>query len=441
MTNRFTPELARALPGPAWLTERRAAAAAAFGAARLPSESDEDWRYGRIDELELDAFTPVFATAGRAAPADATGALLAELGEPAAVVSTRDGFVVDVVLGDAARAAGLRCAPAASLERPPARYGAVIGRAPDAFTHLAEAFGADAVVLSVPSGARIEEPIVVVHDLGEPGERRAVFPRSFVSLGEGAQASVVELTTSSDAALLSVPIAELDLAPGAHLAYHGIQLLGSGAWQLGYQVAQVARDAELSSFSAALGGDYARLVTRASLAGEGAASHLLAVYLGDRTQVEDFRTFQEHLAPRTRSDLVFEGAVTDSARSVYSGLITIAKGAVRADASQTNRNLVLSEGARADSVPNLEIEENDVRCSHASAVGPIDAEQRFYLESRGIPPEAAERLILLGFFDDLLGRAPEPGCARYLRGVVSARLAGRAFAGNLATSGTGTADR
>jgi Fe-S cluster assembly protein SufD len=120
--------------------------------------------------------------------------------------------------------------------------------------------------------------------------------------------------------------------------------------------------------------------------------------------------------------LIFKGAVDDAARSVYSGLIHIHKGARKSDAGQTNRNLVLSDSAHADSVPNLDIEENDVRCSHASAVGPIDRAQRFYVESRGVPPSVAERLILLGFFDDLLARAPEPGVAAYLRGVVAGRL-------------------
>ncbi len=149
---------------------------------------------------------------------------------------------------------------------------------------------------------------------------------------------------------------------------------------------------------------------------------MLAIYFGDGDQTQDFRTFQEHVAPRTRSELVFKGAVADRARSVYSGLVHMHKGARRADASQTNRNLVLSEDAHADSVPNLDIEENDVRCSHASAVGPVDSEQRFYLESRGIPPEVAERLILLGFFEDLLVRSPHQGYAAYLHDIVSARV-------------------
>ena len=120
----------------------------------------------------------------------------------------------------------------------------------------------------------------------------------------------------------------------------------------------------------------------------------------------DFRTLQDHDAPRTRSNLLFKGAVEDVARSVYSGLVRLRTTAQKANAYQTNRNLVLSEGAHAESIPNLEIEANDVKCSHASTVGPIDDDQLYYLESRGIPPEDAERLIVLGFFDDVLERLP-----------------------------------
>ena len=125
--------------------------------------------------------------------------------------------------------------------------------------------------------------------------------------------------------------------------------------------------------------------------GAGATSNLLAVYFGAARQMHDFRTLQDHRAPKTTSDLLFKGAVAGAAHSVYSGLIRVEKGARGTNAFQTNRNLVLAEGARADSVPNLEIEENELRCSHASAVGPIDEEQRYYLESRGVPPEVAGR--------------------------------------------------
>jgi len=171
----------------------------------------------------------------------------------------------------------------------------------------------------------------------------------------------------------------------------------------------------------ALGGAYARLRTDASLAGQGGESTLLAAYVGDGDQVHDFRTMQEHLAPRTRSELVFKGAVGGRSHGVYSGLIKVHKGAKGTQAFQTNRNLVLSETAHADSVPNLEIDENDLACSHASAVGPIDPQQRFYLEARGVPSAVADRLIVLGFLDDVLARSPIPG----LRAPISLELARR----------------
>jgi Fe-S cluster assembly protein SufD len=137
--------------------------------------------------------------------------------------------------------------------------------------------------------------------------------------------------------------------------------------------------------------------------------------------MHDFRTLQEHAAPRTTSDLVVKGAVAGTSRSVYNGLIRMRHGAKGANAFQTNRNLVLSDGAHADSVPNLDIQENDVRCSHASAVGPVDEEQRFYLESRGVPRAVAERLILVGFFAELLDRV-NPAVGEYVLGRIAERV-------------------
>jgi Fe-S cluster assembly protein SufD len=156
--------------------------------------------------------------------------------------------------------------------------------------------------------------------------------------------------------------------------------------------------------------------------GEGAESDLMAVYFGDGTQMLDFRTLQDHAAPRTRSDLLFKGAVEDRAQSVYSGLIHIRKDAQKSNANQSNRNLVLTEGAEAKSVPNLEIEADDVKCSHASTVGPIDEEQLYYLASRGVPPEEAERLIVLGFFDDVFEQLPLPSLVTPLRRSVIEKI-------------------
>ncbi len=185
----------------------------------------------------------------------------------------------------------------------------------------------------------------------------------------------------------------------------------------------MARDGSLVSAAVAIGGDYARLRTDSALTGPGADGRLLALYFSADHQMHDFRTVQHHQAPKTRSDLLYKGAVANSARSVYSGLIRVEKGARGTNAMQTNRNLVLHEGAHADSVPNLEIEDNDVRCSHASAVGPIAEDQRFYLESRGVPTEMADRLIALGFLDEVLEQLPIPGLAAGLRTLLAAKLA------------------
>jgi Fe-S cluster assembly protein SufD len=184
----------------------------------------------------------------------------------------------------------------------------------------------------------------------------------------------------------------------------------------------VESDATLTSVCAAFGGDYARQRTDCRLIGRGATGKLRAVYFGEAEQMLDFRTFQDHVAPDTTSNLLFKGAVAGHSRSVYTGMIKVRKEARGTNAFQTNRNIKLSDGAWAESVPNLEIENNDVRCSHASAVGPIDEDQRFYLESRGVPTPIAERLVVTGFFDEVLRHLPVIGVADTLRTLVAAKL-------------------
>ncbi|MDO9175012.1 MAG: SufD family Fe-S cluster assembly protein, partial [Actinomycetota bacterium] len=208
----------------------------------------------------------------------------------------------------------------------------------------------------------------------------------------------------------------------ARVSYLGVNLLGANTWQLGHQQSTGERDSTTLLGTVALGGDYARVRTDARVTGQGASTKQVALYYADGNQMHDFRTLQDHMAPKTNSDLLFKGAVQNTAKSVYTGLIRIRENARGSVAFQTNRNLTLSEGAWAESVPNLDIQTNDVKCSHASTVGPVDDEQRFYLESRGIPPEVAERLIVLGFFDDVLNLLPVSS-AGTLRADLRARVA------------------
>jgi Fe-S cluster assembly protein SufD len=411
----------RSFDGPKWLSERRSDAALSFASAPMPTERDESFRYGLIDELDLGRFA---GTLDAAASGDdeLSAALLEAIGTAAVTIRTLDGAIVTTSFGAAGSPDGLTLSTLADAEAPPVGYGTLLAEVGESFTDLAEALTSDATVIDVAANSVIAQPIVIVHELTASSVGTAVVPRTFVHLAHHAEATLIEFYVSPSGDRLCLPVTEMVLDEGSHLAYHAIQQLGAADWQLAYQLSRVARDAELRSFSAALGGSYARLFTRSELIGEGAESRLAATYLAKGTQVQDLRTFQEHAVARTTSNLVFKGAVSDHARSVYSGMIHMAKGARRAVAAQTNRNLVLSEGAHADSVPNLDIEENDVRCSHASAVGPIDADQRFYLESRGVPTEIANRLILLGFFDDLFDQVPSPGCAAYLRTVFTREI-------------------
>jgi Fe-S cluster assembly protein SufD len=439
----FTAGVARSLGGPGWLAERRLEALEEFAASPPPVVDEDMWRYSRISELDLGQFVPSGSDAAAGLPpaleADAwpeSAALLEHVGERSGLALVVDGVLVSFELSAQAGATGTVLRSVLDDPRRSVAFDQVtrLNRAsgyeehePDVFDHLADAFLRDAVVLSVPARARIDHPIVIVHLLGsrraaEMGE--AVFARTLVDIGEAAEATVIELLVSGDGPLLVVPIVDIAVGDGAVLSYNAIQELGGGAWQLAHQRIRAGRDATIRTFTASLGGEYARFRTESVLAGQGGNAELLAAYLGDGTQTHDFRTLQEHAAPRTKSNLVFKGAVGGTARSVYSGLIRMRHGAKGADAFQTNRNLVLSDGAHADSVPNLDIEENDVRCSHASAVGQIDREQRFYLESRGVPPAVAERLILLGFFEDLWARIAAPGVRIHLAAAVAARLDG-----------------
>ena len=173
------------------------------------------------------------------------------------------------------------------------------------------------------------------------------------------------------------------------------------------------------------GGNYARMRFDCELVGRGASGSVSALYAGNGTQMHDLRTYQKHLAPDTTSDLVFKGAIDDESHAVYTGMIRISPDGRGTNATQSNRIIKLSPDAWAESVPNLEIEQNDVKCAHASTVGPIDEDQRFYLESRGIPPEVGERLVVNGFFAEVIDSLPVPSLAARLKAAVENKI-GRA---------------
>ncbi|HTU36960.1 MAG TPA: SufD family Fe-S cluster assembly protein, partial [Acidimicrobiales bacterium] len=291
----------------------------------------------------------------------------------------------------------------------------------DALVRLNDAFAPDPLFLDVPAGTAIAGPVLIVH-WSDPG--LPVFPRLCVRAGSRASVAVVEVFAGAQgpSRSLVVPVTELSAADGASVSYTSVQILGQAAWSLGRLAACGGGESELRTFTAGLGSAYGRVRADVMVDGKEGSCEVLSTYLGDGTQVHDIRTLQDHVAPRTTSELLCQGAVAGKSRSVYSGLIRVHRGAVRSDARQTNHNLVLDEGAHADSVPNLDILENDVKCSHASTVGPIDEDQRYYIESRGVAPEVAEGLIVRGFFDAILERAPVPEITPFLRREIYSRL-------------------
>ena len=396
------------------MRNRRTAAAERFAAAALPSALEEVWRYSRVEELDLADWTPAHGAEGEGpdGPALIEGA--------AVTVSVRDGVVTvsDVPADWTAR--GVVVAPASTLDEAAAGLGTVAVDGPDVFATLNDAFAVDPVVVSVPRGVRLDAPILVTNHGTVAGS--AVFPRLVVRLAEGAEATVVDHVSSGADAVLSIPLTELDVARGARLAYLHVQELGATSWQVGSLVARIGQEADLKAGLVGLGGAYARIRTDCTLAGRGANGDLLAAYFGEGDQTLDFRTFQHHDAPDTTSNLLFKGAVGGRSRSVYTGLIRVDKEARGTNAFQTNRNVKLSDEAWAESVPNLEIETNDVHCSHASTVGPVDAEQRFYLESRGVAPLVADRLIVAGFFDEVVRALPAAGAVAAVRARIAAKL-------------------
>lgn len=390
----LTKELTESLAGPSWLQGFRQDAYSQLDELPFPERTEEIWRYSRIAELNLGDFE-LPLEAGEAVCSDWDLASL----DAAAVVTIQNGHLLDIQISNATSGLTIEAAQADG------DLNSAAGSPVDHFSALNNSFAASPLVVSVAAGVDLgDRPIVVSHHV--TADMSVSFPRVVVRLGEGSKALLLEVQTSEDVTAVIAPVTELAVEADSHLRYQVIQDLGPQIWQMGWQVADIGPDAKLSSNAVALGGSYARLRIDTRMTGDGASGELMGVYLGGGTQMLDFRTVQDHDAPNTTSDLLFKGAVDDAAHSIYTGTIRIARNSTGVEANQTNRNIKLGDEAWAESVPNLEILNNDVRCSHASAVGPVDEDQRFYLESRGVPPEAAERLVVTGFFADLVAGLP-----------------------------------
>ncbi|OQY88457.1 MAG: Fe-S cluster assembly protein SufD [Anaerolineae bacterium UTCFX1] len=278
------------------------------------------------------------------------------------------------------------------------------------FSALAGAFAQNGVVLYVPKGVTVDEPLHSV--LWGPGANLAHVSHILVLVDEGASATYVHEAASPDETgtnSLHAGIVELQVMEGATLKFVELQSWGRHVWNFSHERARVEKSGNLDWIFGAIGSRLTKNFSELDLAGDGAWGRMSGFYFTDGAQHLDHDTQQNHLAPHTTSDLLFKGALKGSSRSVWQGMIYVAPGAQKTDGYQANRNLVLSDKARADSIPGLEILADDVRCTHGATVGKLEQEPLFYLKSRGIPQAEAEKIVVEGFFDPIFQRIPFEG--------------------------------
>lgn len=288
------------------------------------------------------------------------------------------------------------------------------------FVALHEAQWSQGLFCHVPDGVRVELPLRAWCESSRGG---ALYPHVLVVLGRQAELTLIdERRGGNGEAALSNEMVEVILRPEAALRYVHLQRWGGSVAEVFTQRAVLERGAQFLDIHVGLGGALTKANIETALQGPEARAELLGILFGSGKQHFDFHTLQDHQAERTTSDLLYKSALRDQAQSIYTGLIRIEKKAQKSDAYQANRNLLLSRGAKADSVPMLEILADDVRCTHGVAVGPVDPEQAFYLQSRGLSPAEAERLIVQGFFEQVLRRIPSPALQEQLEADVLLRL-------------------
>jgi Fe-S cluster assembly protein SufD len=357
----------------------------------LPSTTDEPWRFTDLKGFDPDAFVSNGHVGGQT-PAGAAGSML-ELDVAAVATVTEDGIEIERAPD------GVTFEPLRDHEL----LGALVG-ADEKFAAHNAALWEHGLLVQVPRGLVIEQPLYV--RISNTHEGGALFWRLLVVAEPESRFSVVEEYASArpDLAGYSNAVSELFVGQGAKVEYVSLQNLSAETWHFASHRAKVDRDAELDWVAGGFGSKKGKTRIQNDLAGEGATSRVTGAYFADGEQHLDYDTFQEHIAPNTTSDFAFKGALRDHATAVWRGMIKVEKDAQKTNAYQENRNLILSEQAHADSIPGLEIEANDVRCTHGATISPVNRDELFYAMARGISRGEAERLIVRGFFTDVLNR-------------------------------------
>ena len=377
-----------------------------YRALPLPTTKDEHWRFTDLAGFDPDAWTVdgAEAIAEPASLLDLDVAALARAGEGGIEIERApDGLRFEALSDDHELMHSL------------------VGWDEKFAAHNA-ALWEHGLLVHVPPGLVVEKPLYV--RVANAVEGGSLFWRLLIVAEPESRFAVIEEYASASPELSSYSNAAVEIVvrQGAKVEYVSIQNYSRSTWHFASHHARVERDAELDWVTAGFGSAKGKVRIQNDLAGPGATSRVTGAYFADGTQHLDYDTFQEHIAPSTTSDFAFKGALRDTARAVWRGMIRVEEGAQKTNAYQENRNLLLSKTAHADSIPGLEIMANDVRCTHGATLGQVDGEQLFYLMTRGLSRSEAERLIVRGFFQDVLDRVELEPVREALAAALEARI-------------------
>jgi Fe-S cluster assembly protein SufD len=376
-----------------------------YEALPLPTTSDEHWRFTDLKNFDPEAFS----SDGAAAAAPAPGMLEVDV---AGLAHASEGGIEIVRAPE-----GVTFEPLRDDER----LGTLVG-ADEKFAAHNAASWEHGLLVRVGRGVRIEQPLYV--RISNAVEGGSLFWRMLVVCEPESSAVLIEeyASVSPELSGYSNAVVELFVEQAARLEYVSLQNLSRETWHFASHRARVERDAELDWVAGGFGSKKGKVWIENDLSGQGATSRVTGAYFADRTQHLDYDTFQLHSAPHTTSDFAFKGALRDRATAVWRGMIRVEPDAQKTNAYQENRNLMLSPTTHAVPIPGLEILANDVRCTHGATVGQVDRDQLFYLMSRGLTRAEAERLIVRGFFTDVLDRIDLDPVREALEQVLEARI-------------------
>jgi len=404
------------------LREKRLEAFNAYSSLPMPGPRDEEWRrtdpamfaYGQFSPL------PALKTGSSVKPheLDALFDVIVTIDEAGLNILDRNGLIEkgDLVV--------------TSLEDAAEKHSEIVKRHLNGpaiiqkdrkFVELNTAFWNVGLLIQVQAKKKIEKGILVRYNLTKPGTM--LIPKIVIAAEEGSEATIVEVYESADdCPVFCIGARELYVAQAAHLHVFGLQEWGRSSYHIGEDWVQVGRDAQIDWVTLTLGTKASKMSVGCNVNAPNANAYMSGLFFADQDQHIDQRTLQQHSSPNTYSNLLYKGAVKDQGHSVYQGIIAASKGAIKVDAYQMNNNLVLNTGAKADSLPGLKIDADDLKCSHGSTMGNLDPDQMFYLRSRGFTEAEARKTLVLAFFEEVIAKIPYEFLQERIRADVNRKI-------------------